>query len=152
VTPLGHLAVSVLLVRARGYAGRAAAGCLAGAVLPDLIDKPLVALGVVPVAHSVGHSVVVLGALAAAVALVPRLRPAGPLLVGVAGHVAADLVVAYPTFLVNYAWPLLAPRPTPDDPVVAYWLEYAAGPLGALELALVAAGLVALARHRDDPD
>lgn len=148
VTPLGHLAVSVLLARARGYTDRAFGRCLVGAVGPDLVDKPLVALGVVPVAHSVGHSVVVLGLAAGVIVALPRLRGWFPLIVGWAGHVAADLIVAYPKFLVNYAWPLLAPRPTPDDPVVAYWVEYALGPLGVLEAAVVVAGLVAARRIR----
>lgn len=143
VTPLGHLAVSVLLARTRGYTGRALGCCLAGAVVPDLVDKPLAALGVVPVTHSLGHSVVVLALVAGVVVAHRRVRGAAPFVVGWAGHVAADLVVAYPTFLVNYGWPLLAPRPTPDDPIVAYWLEYAIGPLGVLEGTLIVAGLLA---------
>jgi hypothetical protein len=147
VTPLGHLAISVLLVHARRYAGRAAALCLAGAVVPDLVDKPLVAAGVVDVSHTVGHSVPVLGVAAGATAALPAVRPAAPLVAGWAAHVAADLVVAYPRFLVNYAWPLLAPRPTPDDPLVAYWLEYAAGPLGAFEASLVVLAGVLLSRR-----
>jgi hypothetical protein len=149
VTPLGHLAVSVLLARALGLGlggRRALALVVAGVLLPDLVDKPLVALGVVPVAHTVGHSVVVLAGVALAVTGVARLRPAAPAVVGWAGHVAADLVVAYPRFLVNYAWPLLAPRPTPDEPVVAYWVAYARSPLGALELLLVAAAALVLWR------
>jgi hypothetical protein len=147
VTPLGHLAVSVLLARVAGLDDRRAfALVLAGAVLPDLVDKPLAAVGAVPVAHTVGHSVVVLAGAALAVAGVARLRPAAPLVVGWAGHVAADLVVAYPRFLVNYAWPLVAPRPTPDGSAVAYWVEYALGPLGALELLLAAGAALTLRR------
>lgn len=147
VTPFGHLAVSLLLARACGYTSRGLALCLAGAVLPDLIDKPLVAAGVVPVAHSVGHSVVVVGLGAGVVLARPRLRGATPLVVGWIGHVGADLVVAYPRFLVNYAWPLLTPRPTPDDPLVAYWLEYALGPLGVVEASLVVAAVVVQLRR-----
>jgi hypothetical protein len=138
VTPFGHLAISLLLARPFDADRRALALCLFGGVAPDLIDKPLFALELVPVAHTVGHSVLLVGALAAVAA---RHRALGPLALGWAGHVAADLVVAYPKFLVNYAWPLLESRPTPDDPFLAYWVEYALGPLGALELVLVAAAL-----------
>jgi hypothetical protein len=83
------------------------------------------------------------------VAALPRLRRGWvPLLVGWTGHVATDLVVAYPTFLVNCAWSLRGPRPTPDGPVVAYWLEYALGALGKLEAAVVVA--VRQLRRSDD--
>lgn len=144
MTPLGHLAIAVLLARSQGYAGRALGLCLAGAIAPDLIDKPLLALGVAPVSHTVGHSVLVVAGLAVVVLVHPWLRPAAPLVVGWAGHVGADLIVAYPKFVVNYAWPLLNTRPTPDDPFITYWLEYAAGPLGALEASLVVAAVVVL--------
>jgi hypothetical protein len=148
VTPLGHLAVSFLLGRARAYTGRSFALCLAGAFLPDLVDKPLVALGVTPVAHSVGHSVFLVALGAAVVPTWSRLRGATPLVVGWAGHVAADLIVAYPTFLVNYGWPLLEPRPTPDEGFVAYWLAYAASPVGAVEAAVVVAAIRLFLAHR----
>lgn len=139
VTPVGHAAVAALLARWVAGDDRALALLAVGTALPDLVDKPLAALGLVPVTHTVGHSVLVVGG-AALVAV--RVRAVAPLVVGVAGHVAADLVVAYPRFLVNYAWPLLAPRAPPDDPVVAYWVEYALGPLGAVELLLVVAAVV----------
>ncbi len=144
MTPFGHLAVSVLLSRPFDPNRRALALCLAGAVVPDLVDKPLFALELVPVAHTIGHSVLTVALFALVAA---RYRPLAPLVVGWAGHVAADLVVAYPAFLVNYAWPLLEPRPTPDDAFLAYWLEYAASGLGALEAVLVAAALVASYRR-----
>lgn len=82
VTPFGHLAVSVFLASGLGYADRALALCLAGAIVPDLIDKPLLALGVVPVSHSVGHSVLAVAGLAVAVLAVPRLRRAARRRVG----------------------------------------------------------------------
>jgi len=50
---------------------------------------------------------------------------------------------------VNYAWPILDVRPTPDDPLLAYWLEYAAGPLGLLEASLVVAAVVVLYTRPD---
>lgn len=138
VTPLGHLAIAALTATARAYRRRLVAWCLAGAMLPDLIDKPLAAAGLVEVAHTAGHSVVVLAAAGGVLALRPGWPPAGRALwAGWTGHVGADLVVAYPRFVINYAWPLLEARPTPDVPVVAYWVEYALGPLGALELVLV---------------
>jgi hypothetical protein len=140
VTPFGHVAISLLLARSFEADRRALALCLFGGIAPDLIDKPLFALELVPVAHTVGHSVLLVAVLAA-VAVYNRALV--PLALGWAGHVAADLVVAYPRFLVNYAWPLLESRPTPDDPFLTYWIEYALGPLGALEVVLVATALVA---------
>jgi hypothetical protein len=79
-----------------------------GAVLPDLIDKPLVAAGVVPVSHSVGHSVVVVGLGAGLVLAWPRLRDAAPLVVGWVGHIGADLVVAVGAGSGLLAGPLVA--------------------------------------------
>lgn len=148
MTPFGHLAIAALLARLCRYDDRAFALCVAGAVAPDLVDKPLFAFDAVPVAHTVGHSVVVLGVAVALAAVGGRLRTVGPFLVGWAGHVGADLVVAYPKFLVNYAWPVLEQRPTPEDPFLAYWLEYAVGPLGVLEAGLVVSGVVAFVRWR----
>jgi hypothetical protein len=101
----------------------------------------LFALELVPVAHTVGHSVLLVAALAVVTA---RYRALVPLAVGWAGHVAADLVVAYPRFLVNDAWPGLKSRPTPDSSFLAYWVEYTLGRLGALEVMLVVAALAAV--------
>jgi len=144
VTPFGHLALSVLLSRPFGADRRALALCLAGAVVPDLVDKPLFALELVPVAHTVGHSVLTVGLLGLVAA---RYRVLAPVVVGWASHVAADLVVAYPKFLVNYAWPVLGPRPTPDDAFLAYWIDYAASGFGAVEALLVGAALVSAYRR-----
>jgi hypothetical protein len=149
VTPLGHLAIATLTAATLAYRRRSAVWCLSGAVLPDLIDKPLAAAGLVEVAHTVGHSVVILALGGLALALRRGRPPAGRALwAGWAGHVGADLLVAYPRFLVNYGWPLLDARPTPDVPVVAYWVEYALGPLGALELLAACTAAVVVGRTR----
>jgi hypothetical protein len=142
MTPFGHLAIALLSAAAGRYDRRGLGLCAVGAVLPDLIDKPLFHAGVAPVAHTVGHSVVVLGLVAALLGLSGGRRHR-PFLVGWAGHVAADLVVAYPKFTVNYAWPLLNPRPTPDVPLVDYWVEYAVTGFGVVEAALVVGAVLA---------
>jgi hypothetical protein len=135
VTPLGHLAVATLASRGAGYDATGLRLCLFGALLPDLIDKPLFALGIVRVSHTVGHSVV---GLAVAAVVATRYRALAPVVVGWATHVAADLVVAYPVFVVNYAWPVLTGVKPPAMSRVAYWSRYATGPLFALELVAVA--------------
>ncbi len=142
MTPFGHLAVSVLLVHGRGYAGRGAVLCLFGALLPDLIDKPPYFAGLTVVSHTVGHSAVVLALATAVLLAVPRLRTWLPLAVGAAGHVAGDVLVAYPGYVVNYAWPVLGPRRPPQDGLVTYWIDYALGPFGALEATLILAALL----------
>jgi len=55
---------------ADGHAGRPP---LVGAVLPDLVDKPLWDAGVAATGHTVAHSAVVAGAVAAFLVAVPRL-------------------------------------------------------------------------------
>lgn len=97
-----------------------------------------------PITHTIGHSVLMVGLATGIVLIRPRLRPIVSVIIGWAGHIGADLIVAYPKFLVNYFWPVLAVRPTPDDPFLAYWLEYATSPLGALEAAAVVAAAAML--------
>ncbi|MFB6255346.1 MAG: metal-dependent hydrolase [Haloplanus sp.] len=133
MSPLGHLALGALAVRLGGYRGRAAACCLLGAFLPDLVDKPLGALGVVPSFHTVGHSVLVLGGAVGVVYLLGRGRP---LLLGWASHLVGDLPLAVPVYLDHYVWPVLAPSAPPAEPVRGYVLGYATSPAFAAELGL----------------
>lgn len=144
MTPLGHLSLAFLVSYARGYGGQPVLLCLAGAVLPDLIDKPLVWIGAVDISHTVGHSVVTLGVVAAIVATVAFLRALWPVVVGFASHIAADIFVAYPKFVRNYGWPVLSQRPTPDGPALDYWVAYATSGPGAVEalIVIVAVGLL----------
>lgn len=144
MTPFGHLSVAFVAAVLRGYDRRAVSICLAGAFLPDIVDKPLWRLGVFDTGHTVAHSLLTLVAVGAVVLAVPRFRRAAPALIGYASHVAADLVVAYPSFLGNFLWPVVPQRPTPDGSAVAYWLNYATSAPGAVEITAVtvAAALV----------
>jgi Predicted membrane-bound metal-dependent hydrolase (DUF457). len=154
VTPLGHLSLAFLAGSILEYDRRMIALCLAGAVVPDLIDKPLVWAGVFDIGHTVGHSVVTLGVITAVVTIISPLRILAPAVLGYATHILADLFVAYPKFLTNYAWPLLPQRPTPDGPVLDYWLAYAGSGPGVVEASVVvlAVGLVIKHSRADQAD
>jgi len=98
---------------------RAALLAAFGAVLPDLVDKPLSwGLGWFPQGYAVAHSAFVLVAAAAVVLLVRRFDPAGlgtALLVGWASHLFGDVV--YPAMLGGrlafrrVLWPLVTLPP-----------------------------------------
>lgn len=83
------------------------------------------------------------GATAGAVLAVPRPSRLRRSQSAGWGHVSADLFVAYPTFLVNYTWPLLETRPTSDVSLSVYWTAYAVSGLGLVEgLCILAAVLL----------
>lgn len=93
----GHLAVGALIARHQRYATFGLwCTALLGSLAPDLIDKGLRLLGVFPWGRTVGHSVVVLAAVALVAvigrALEPRARWPIALALGWAGHLVADLV------------------------------------------------------------
>lgn len=83
-----HLAAGYLLGRG---ARLAPAWVVAGAALPDALDKPLAMVGVTGLYHSVGHALLFALPLVAAWAL-DRDRRArwGALAVGCASHLALD--------------------------------------------------------------
>jgi hypothetical protein len=142
VSPLGHLALAVLAARIAGYRGRAAAVLLVGAFLPDLVDKPLGALGLVPSFHTVGHSVFVLAAVGAVCIATGRGRP---LALGWLSHLFGDLPLAIPRYLDHYVWPALAPPAPPAEPVRGYVVGYATSPAFAAELLLAGLAFVLVA-------
>lgn len=81
-----HLAVAALIGRRSGLS---APWLLAGAALPDLLDKPLGMAGVTTLFHSVGHSLVLL----VPAVLIALRSPAGlAAAVGWASHLLADAV------------------------------------------------------------
>ncbi|MFB6125756.1 MAG: metal-dependent hydrolase [Halolamina sp.] len=143
MSPLGHLGIVVWLVHWREYTGRAAWLCLLGAFLPDIVDKPLGVLGVVPSLHTVGHSVFVAVVVVAVAAAGRRWRPVA---VGWLSHLALDLPLAIPAYLNQYVWPLRTPAGGPDEPLSVYVLSYATSPAFAVELAVVVGAVVLLAR------
>lgn len=100
--PPVHLAVGYLcyaaLVRLRGTgtpAGRATLAALLGAALPDLIDKPIAWLGVVPVGRTIGHSLLFVLPLVALGWLLARRAGERELgvafAVGILSHIATDV-------------------------------------------------------------
>lgn len=100
--PFVHLAVGYLCYAA--YARRSRDDSPAGAptivavfaaALPDLLDKPLAAFGVVPVGRTLGHSLLFALPLVAIVRIVARRR-GGPIAgdafaVGYLSHIATDI-------------------------------------------------------------
>ncbi len=153
MTPAGHLAAAVVASDYLDYDRRATALCLAGAVVPDLVDKTAWRLGLAETGHTLAHSVVTVVAVAVVVTAVDTARPLRSVLPGYVAHVVADVGVAYPRFVVNYAWPLLDQQPTPDVSPVGYWLRYATSAPGVVEAAIVVAGVGVVVRRRvDDSD
>lgn len=102
--PPGHLAAAYLSHQSysqwvRGHIPESGAviAALAGALLPDLVDKPLAwYAGVLPTGRSLGHSLVFAVPLVLAVALVcrrrGRLAVAAGLAVGIGSHMLMDLL------------------------------------------------------------
>ncbi|WP_252700554.1 metal-dependent hydrolase [Natronosalvus vescus] len=94
---VGYLCYVAYARFATGEAPREAPvlAALVGATLPDLIDKPLVAVGVVDVGRTIGHSVVAAVPLVLAVWLVATRvdqRELGiAFAIGYASHLAADV-------------------------------------------------------------
>ncbi|MFB6205948.1 MAG: metal-dependent hydrolase [Haloglomus sp.] len=138
MSPLGHLGLGVLAGRWRGYDRRGRLHCLIGAFLPDLVDKPLGALGLVPSFHTVGHSLLLAGVAALVVAGTGRGEA---LLVGWVSHLAGDLPLAVPTYLDHYVWPVAAPPAPPPEPPGSYVAGYVTGPAFAAELLVAGAAL-----------
>ena len=143
MSPLGHLGIVVWLVHWREYTGRAAWLCLFGAFLPDLVDKPLGVLGVVPSLHTVGHSVFVVAVAVVAAVASERWRP---VVAGWLSHLALDLSLAVPAYLNQYVWPLRTPAGGPDEPLAAYVASYATSAAFAVELAIALGAAVLLVR------
>lgn len=85
---------------------------VAGAGLPDLVDKPLAATGVVDLYHTVGHSGLGLAVLVAA-ALATRRMELAALAVGVASHLTLDavhvVVNGRPADAAFLGWPAMLP-------------------------------------------
>lgn len=94
----GHVAVALLLERSalRARWGVATGFVVLGALAPDLLDKPIRALGWLPWGRTVGHSVWMLALLCLTTLLlrerdVAGWRRAAWFTLGVASHLAADL-------------------------------------------------------------
>lgn len=117
-----HLVAAALLARPTRLSP---VGLVAGAALPDLIDKPLGTLGVFDIYHTVGHSLLFL-AIVGPLALFGRQGVA--VLLGWLSHLLLDAVHVVlngrPEHLTFLGWPLLQPNPleVPPGEFVFYYL------------------------------
>ncbi len=129
-----HLVVAVLLGRRRRLS---TVWLLAGAALPDVVDKSLATLGVVDLFHTVGHSALLV-VVAVPVAYAGRAGLA--LAVGWGSHLALDafqiVLNGRPTDALFLVWPLAVP-PTPLalPPVEFFWF-YLWSPSFVLEIGI----------------
>lgn len=156
--PWGHAALGYLLYtgwqvgRGRDSPTGAAAGvAVFGALLPDMVDKPLAwTVGVLPAGRTLGHSLVVLVPAVALLWWVSRRRgdalPVPALAAGWASHVLGDGLVALVTLefqQLRFAlWPLFPP---PDYETGKSFLAHIQAYDPLAPLSLVEFGLVALA-------
>ena len=129
---------------------------LAGAALPDAVDKPLAAAGVTDLYHSVAHSGLVFGALAVVggVAWVAGHADRRALAVGVGwgSHLALDAAGLVANGFAGNALFLLWPLAGPTDPrglaPVAFAVQYVGTPGFYAELVVWALVTAALIRGR----
>lgn len=156
-----HLAAAYLLTL-RG--DLPPAWTVAGAALPDLLDKPLAMAGLSRLYHSVGHSgvvllaVTVLGLAGLATVIGPggvgaghdpsRWRVGTAVWVGWASHLALDAVHmplnGRPGDVRFLLWPLVEHTPAVRLPPLEFAVHYAGTPAFVLEVIVWAAVVVAL--------
>lgn len=135
---------------------------VAGAALPDLVDKPLAMAGVSTLYHTVGHSLLAL-VIGAAVVVVARRRGAGRLrdavrengeavVVGWTSHLVLDAVGmalnGRPGDVRFLAWPVVRHTPEIQLAPVAFLVHYRWTPAFLVEVGLwVACGVAVVAAH-----
>lgn len=129
-----HLAAAALV----GFRSRLRTPWLVvGAALPDLVDKPLAALEVVDLYHTVGHSAL-LAVLVVPVALTGRAGLSAA--VGWASHLALDVlhivVNGRPTDALFLGWPLVVPPDPLALPPVDFLRFYLWSPSFFLEFVI----------------
>ena len=148
---LTHLAAAALVGR---YSRLAPAWLVAGAALPDLVDKPLGTLGVVDLYHTVGHTAL-LAPLAVAVALTGRAGLA--VAVGWASHLFLDashiVINGRAPDALFLVWPLAVPPDPLALPPGAFFQYYLWSPSFFLEVAfwVALAGLAVRERRAGRP-
>ncbi len=173
--PLGHALFGYLLyvafawtTRHRLPSGLTLGALLVGTQFPDLVDKPLAFVGILPNGRSMGHSLLfAVGVLAVAWAVARRYdRPHLAVAFGFGhlSHIAGDVVVVDATGLGTarhlgfLLWPLLPVPPYPSG-TAAPWarvVEYYQSPeltpgIVLLPLAFVVFVAVELRRRRTHP-
>lgn len=142
-----HLVAGYALGR---LADRSVPWVVAGAALPDLVDKPLAAAGLTELYHTIGHSALGLAALVA-VALSLRRAELWAIAAGVASHLALDaghvVLNGRPADAAFLGWPaVLPPDPLALDPI-AFAELYLGTPSFVVEC-LVWVGVAVLVGHR----
>lgn len=153
--PWGHVALAYLLftgwhrVHGRRPSDAATVALGVGALLPDLVDKPLHWwAGLLPTGRTLAHSALVLGAVTALLLAVGRRRDwphVRPFLAGWWAHLLGDalptLLADGPSYLTFLAWPLLASPVYPEGPQLVL-----VDPLFVAEAALTLLALVVWVR------
>jgi len=125
---------------------------VAGAALPDLIDKPLATVGATELYHSVAHSGLTPLAIAVSALAVRRHRTVlAGLFAGWASHLALDalgMVVNGRAADVRFLlWPVVRHEPAVGAGPVAFLVHYVSTPSAALDaVILIAAALTARER------
>lgn len=146
---LTHLAAAALLGR---WSRLSVPGLVAGAALPDVVDKPLAMLGVVDLYHTVGHTAL-LAPLAVALALA---APAGrALAVGWASHLFLDafhiVLNGRASDALFLGWPLVVPPDPLAIPPGQFFLYYLWSPSFFLECVFwLALGILFVRTARSD--
>ena len=156
-----HLLVAALLGRWRQLPLLAVVG---GAALPDLVDKPLAAAGVVDLFHSVGHTallaVVVLPVVAVCCGSTRRQCRFGvAATVGWASHLVLDathiMINSRPGDALFLLWPLVTPPDPLAIPPGEFFVFYLWTPSFFLEVGLWVTALFLIGRRwcgrRADP-
>lgn len=149
-----HLLVGYVLGRRWDLPALAA---VAGAALPDVVDKPLGVAGVFGLYQTVGHSLLalVVAGVAVTVGRSGRLRRVGlAVWVGWASHLVLDavhmIVNGRPADVRFLGWPLLRHVPAVQLPPVEFAFHYRWTPSFYLEVAAwVGVGLLLLAGRLD---
>lgn len=157
--PWGHVAVGYLLYsgwrRLRGEgrpSGIAAVAVAVGAVLPDLVDKPLAWWFVVlPTGRTLAHSLLFVVPVVGVLWWVAGDRHADAVsatALGWLSHLAADGIGASPAYLGYLLWPATTTPPYPtEQSFSAHVAEIEMTPFFLAQLGLVA--LAGVVWHRD---
>jgi hypothetical protein len=123
---------------------------VAGAAIPDVVDKPLAMAGFVDLYHSIGHSALLFPLVAVPIALSSRTGVAAA--VGWGSHLCLDglhvVVNGRADDVVFLAWPVAASSDPLAIPPGSFFLYYLGTPSFFLEIVLWTTVLAILVRNR----
>lgn len=127
---------------------------LAGAAVPDLVDKPLAAFGATTLYHSVAHSVLGVSVVLA-VALASRRGELIAVAVGWVSHVSLDagqmVLNGRPEDVLFLGWPVVVSPDPLGLPPVAFARAYVGTPAFWVELIVWALFVAVVVRQRQQP-